>query len=54
MTGRDDPVEVPQGDAAIAAATRARLPIPGECRDGVAANLALLARHVATLRGQRP
>ena len=45
------PAEVPTGDDAIAAAAaRAGLPIPVDCREGVVANLALLARHVAMLR----
>lgn len=45
--------EVPQGEAEIAAAAAARgLPIPPECAPGVEANLALLARHVRTMRGE--
>lgn len=44
--------EVPQGEAEIAAAAAARgLPILPECALGVTANLALLARHVRTMRG---
>ncbi len=45
--------EVPQGDAEIAAAAAARgLPILPECAPGVTANLALLARHVRSMRGE--
>lgn len=45
--------QVPQGEAEIAAAAAARgLPILPECALGVEANLALLARHVRTMRGE--
>ncbi|GLK43375.1 MULTISPECIES: DUF4089 domain-containing protein [Novosphingobium] len=45
--------EVPQGEAEIAAAAAARaLPILPECAPGVAANLALLARHARTMRDE--
>lgn len=43
---------IPRSTAEIVAAAAARgLVIPPECLDGVAANLALLARHAETLRG---
>lgn len=43
---------IPRSTAEIVAAAAARgLTIPPECLDGVAANLALLARHAETLRG---
>ncbi|PNU06316.1 hypothetical protein [Novosphingobium guangzhouense] len=45
--------EVPLGEAEIAAAAYAReITIPAECAPGVAANLALLARHLRTMRGE--
>ncbi|AXB77261.1 AtzG-like protein [Novosphingobium sp. P6W] len=44
---------VPLSAADIAAAAAARgLPILPECEAGVAANLALLARHARTMRGE--
>ncbi len=47
-----DAVAVPRSDAEIAeASARTGLPIPEACRAGVTANLALLERHAATLRG---
>ena len=47
-----DAVAVPRSDAEIAeASARIELPIPEACRAGVTANLALLDRHAATLRG---
>jgi sodium/bile acid cotransporter 7 len=49
---RRDAVAVPRTDAEIAeASARVELPIPAACRAGVAANLALLDRHAATLHG---
>ncbi|MEE4453334.1 AtzG-like protein [Novosphingobium resinovorum] len=45
--------DVPAGDAEIAAVAAARgLPILPECAPGVAANLALLARHARIMRGE--
>jgi sodium/bile acid cotransporter 7 len=42
---------VPLSAAEIAAAAAARgLAIPSHCEEGVAANLALLARHARTMR----
>ena len=47
-----DAMAVPRSDAEIAeASARVGLPIPEACRAGVTANLALLDRHAATLRG---
>jgi sodium/bile acid cotransporter 7 len=47
-----DAVAVPRSDAEIAeASARIGLPISEACRAGVTANLALLDRHAATLRG---
>lgn len=46
---RPEPVPVAPGEIAAAAAA-AGLVIPEACRDGVAANLALLARHANILR----
>ncbi|MYL97299.1 hypothetical protein GR702_05865 [Novosphingobium sp. FGD1] len=44
---------VPLSADEIAAASAARsLPIPASCEAGVAANLALLARHARTMRGE--
>lgn len=44
---------VPQTPEAITAASAARgVPVPAACADGVAANLALLARHARTMRGE--
>ncbi|WP_157190031.1 AtzG-like protein [Novosphingobium sp. Rr 2-17] len=44
---------VPLTPEEVAAASTARgLPIPSACQEGVAANLALLARHAATMRGR--
>ena len=43
---------VPKSEAAMqAAAAKTGLPIPPACREGVLANLALLERHAAALRG---
>ncbi|MGF7156406.1 hypothetical protein [Novosphingobium gossypii] len=45
--------QVPQGDAEILMAAAAQsLPILPECAPGVAANLALLARHARIMRGE--
>lgn len=44
---------VPQGEAAmLARAAQLGLPIPEDCRPGVAANLDLLAEHARTLHGR--
>lgn len=44
--------QVPQGDAEILkAATAQGLPLLPECASGVAANLAMLARHTRIMRG---
>lgn len=44
---------IPLGESEIRLAAAARgLAIPPECVEGVAANLALLARHANVLRGE--
>jgi sodium/bile acid cotransporter 7 len=51
-TPHQAPVAIPQSADEIAAvATALGLVITAECAPGVAANLALLARHARTLRG---
>jgi len=47
------PVAIPQSADEIAVvATALGLVIPADCAPGVAANLALLARHARNLRGE--
>jgi len=49
---REAAVAIPRSEAEIAAAAKAAgLPIPEACLPGVTANLALLDKHAATLRG---